>query len=287
MHDDGINGISASNGNGNGNDANNGNVGNDGNHPDDVDGLTRLSVIELERLRVAIERDDLGCPFTTTDLSAAHFDEDLKARARCLSGLGKEASLAALRVALAERAAQARNTAEPELVWTGPNDDRGTGRDTGVLLRELFEQARVSVLVCGYSFDHGETLLEPLYRAMVQHNVRVDLVINLPRCARDQSMETHLAIARERFLASNWPFGAPHPRLLFDPRTVQPDAVSSIHAKLVVVDRRFAFITSANFTDRGQTRNLECGVCFRHEPTATAMLEHFRRLTLLGLLKVL
>ena len=34
----------------------------------------------------------------------------------------------------------------------------------------------------------------------------------------------------------------------------------SLHAKCVVVDDERSFITSANFTDRGQTRNVEAGV---------------------------
>ena len=34
----------------------------------------------------------------------------------------------------------------------------------------------------------------------------------------------------------------------------------SMHAKCVAVDRRWAFISSANFTQRGQERNIEAGV---------------------------
>jgi len=36
--------------------------------------------------------------------------------------------------------------------------------------------------------------------------------------------------------------------------------VESLHAKCVVVDARITLIGSANFTDRGQTRNIEVGV---------------------------
>lgn len=35
---------------------------------------------------------------------------------------------------------------------------------------------------------------------------------------------------------------------------------ASLHAKCVVVDERWVLVTSANFTDRGQTRNVEVGV---------------------------
>ena len=66
--------------------------------------------------------------------------------------------------------------------------------------------------------------------------------------------------AAERFESENWPFGLPRPRLNFDPRTVAPGAVASLHAKCVVVDRRWALVGSENFTDRGQHRDLEVGI---------------------------
>jgi phosphatidylserine/phosphatidylglycerophosphate/cardiolipin synthase-like enzyme len=36
-----------------------------------------------------------------------------------------------------------------------------------------------------------------------------------------------------------------------------------LHAKCIVVDHEQALITSANFTNRGQTRNIEVGVLIR------------------------
>jgi hypothetical protein len=56
------------------------------------------------------------------------------------------------------------------------------------------------------------------------------------------------------FLIANWPFGAPIPRLYYDPRTVEPTSTASLHAKCIVVDDRRALVTSANFTSRGQER---------------------------------
>jgi phosphatidylserine/phosphatidylglycerophosphate/cardiolipin synthase-like enzyme len=47
---------------------------------------------------------------------------------------------------------------------------------------------------------------------------------------------------------------------------------ASLHAKCVVVDGRLVFVTSANFTDRGQTRNVEVGVVL-DEPRLAAVLE--------------
>lgn len=65
----------------------------------------------------------------------------------------------------------------------------------------------------------------------------------------------------DRFFREIWIFGVPKPDVYYDPRTVVrgPPWVS-LHAKCVVVDDERALITSANFTDRGQTRNVEAGV---------------------------
>lgn len=54
----------------------------------------------------------------------------------------------------------------PELVWTGPEVSAGTARDTAVVLRELFEGARKSVILAGYSPDHTSDTL--LWRGFLQ-----------------------------------------------------------------------------------------------------------------------
>ena len=78
------------------------------------------------------------------------------------------------------------------------------------------------------------------------------------------------------FLAKNWPFGPPHPALFYDPRTVSPGAIESLHAKCIVVDERVALIGSANFTDRGQSRNVEVGAMIEDEAFAKAPASQWR-----------
>ncbi|MCB9528383.1 MAG: hypothetical protein H6701_08330 [Myxococcales bacterium] len=65
----------------------------------------------------------------------------------------------------------------------------------------------------------------------------------------------------KRFTADVWP-GQRRPALYYDPRSVafDVDARASLHAKAVIVDRRKAFVTSANFTEAAQARNIEAGV---------------------------
>ena len=54
-------------------------------------------------------------------------------------------------------------TADAGARLDGPEAPAGTARDTAVVLRELFEGARESVILAGYSFDHA-AVLAPLHR---------------------------------------------------------------------------------------------------------------------------
>jgi phosphatidylserine/phosphatidylglycerophosphate/cardiolipin synthase-like enzyme len=68
-----------------------------------------------------------------------------------------------------------------------------------------------------------------------------------------------------------WPFGDPKPVVYFDPRTAEERSPVSLHAKCVVIDHEYALVTSANFTDRGQTRNIEAGVAIEDRAFAASL----------------
>jgi phosphatidylserine/phosphatidylglycerophosphate/cardiolipin synthase-like enzyme len=54
-----------------------------------------------------------------------------------------------------------------------------------------------------------------------------------------------------------------------------PGVFASLHAKCVVVDGRWVFATSANFTNRGQSRNVEVGLLVEDGSVATALEAQF------------
>ena len=78
------------------------------------------------------------------------------------------------------------------------------------------------------------------------------------------------------FRTEEWP-GERLPDLYYDPRSLEPVAGkrSCLHAKCVVVDRRLALVTSANFTEAAQTRNIEVGALIRCDRFAAKVAEHF------------
>lgn len=51
-------------------------------------------------------------------------------------------------------------------------------------------------------------------------------------------------------------------------------AGASLHAKVLVVDRKVALVGSANFTGHALESNLECGLVVRGGPVPTMLAEH-------------
>lgn len=220
--------------------------------------LKGVSTAVLTELRDGLASGLLRAPVDRASLVGFGVRHHLDAIDGSLGGHRSAACLAILDVALAER--EDRRPV-PELVWTGPEAPAGAARDTAVVLRSLFEKARESVILAGYSFDHAEDVLSPLYAAMRDHGVSAAFFVDIPQIERHMDADAHVARAFKRFLAESWPFGEPRPRLFFDKRALKPGPPwCSIHAKCVVVDGASAFVSSANFTQRGQERNIEVGV---------------------------
>ncbi len=220
--------------------------------------LKSVSTTVLEQLREALASGMLRPPVDRAALVGFGVRHQLEAIEHALAGHKSAACLAILDVALAER--QERRPT-PELVWTGPEAPAGTARDTAIVLRALFEGARESVLLAGYSFDHAQAVLAPLHRAMTDHGVQARFFVDVKQIEHGQIAGTHLAEQLDGFVTQNWPFGEPRPRIYYDRRALTPGPPwCSLHAKCVVVDGVKAFVSSANFTQRGQERNIEVGV---------------------------
>ena len=180
-------------------------------------------------------------------------------------------------MACAVRAERMRHPAtRVSLVWTGPETRASAARDTTVVVRELFEGAQRHVVVAGYSFEHGEGILAPLHAAMRDRGVRVEMFVHLEE-AREVPADPawYLATRAAALRSANWGFGDPVPTLYVDPRAAVPRSYASLHVKCVVVDGERAMVGSANFTDRGQTRNIEAGVLVEDARFAEELVRQF------------
>jgi len=231
---------------------------------DTVADLSRVPDSTLERLRDAIRSDRLRLPITRASLLDQGIQHQHDALEGALSGHSALACLSVLDAVLAER--QAGKRPAPELVWSGPERVNSTARDTAVVLRALFERAQKQVILAGYDFTQGSSLLEPLWIAMRDRAVDARFFVHIEQTTQALSDEAAYANTKVRELVTQmWPFGEPRPHIYYDARACKPRPWFNMHAKCVVVDGTVSLVTSANFTRRAHEQNIECGVLLEDE----------------------
>ena len=236
--------------------------------------LTEVSDPDLEKLLRTISLGRIQFPIRTTDLVAeglAHLKESLA----CLAGLDRDAVAALLGAVLAER--RRRVSTSVDLVWTGPEVPGSVSRDTAVALRELFASATERVLVAGFWFFNAADILRPLHAVMRDRGVEALMFLHIePAQTAHANLDAHVAEQVRRFLHYSWPFGEPFPALYYNPDTVRQGAGVILHAKCVVVDERRSLVTSANFTESAQTRNIEVGALIDDATFARSLVQQWR-----------
>jgi phosphatidylserine/phosphatidylglycerophosphate/cardiolipin synthase-like enzyme len=113
----------------------------------------------------------------------------------------------------------------------------------------------------------------------------VQMFLNVKRPFGDTSTDGELIAAfAHRFRTEHWPTDRPLPEIYFDPRSLALDArrKSVLHAKCVVIDERTSFVSSANFTEAAQERNIEVGVLVRSQIVAERLMNFFAALISTG-----
>lgn len=199
-----------------------------------------------------------------------------------LLGLTPEQVAAVLELLVRDR--QERKLPEPpiDLVTTGPETQGITNRDTSVVVRELFAHAQECVLVVGYAVYQGQRVFETLAKRMEESpELDVQFFLDISRPDGDTTA-SDIVVSRftQRFRQSQWPVGCRLPEVYYDPRSISDEEPvrSSLHAKCVVVDRKHVFVSSANFTEAGQERNIEVGLSIKSPWLAERLIRHFRLL---------
>ncbi len=176
------------------------------------------------------------------------------------------------------------------LVWSGASEPTQGMRDTREVLEELFGKAERHVLISTYVIYNGKSVFAPLAKRMRERpGLEVELYVNLPSktgYAADEKAD--VAAYRETFVREDWPANTRMPAVYYDPESRnQGSSRTSLHAKCVVVDGRWAFITSANFTEAAQERNIEAGVLLDQPQVAESLVGRFRALREAGRLRVM
>ena len=162
--------------------------------------------------------------------------------------VGGSTLLLCLQAAEAARNYAKQSTDKCDLIWTGPIQFPIPARSTLGVIKEMINEANESVTIVGYRIeDYAEPIIAALYLA-AKRNVNVRLVID--RAKRQ------LSIFRKIWI--DWEL----PEFYYREPS-EKDPMSSIHAKMIIVDSNKLLITSANLTYHGLSSNLEIGVKIR------------------------
>lgn len=249
----------------------------------------KLSRPALIGLAAALDTGRLRAPYsipTVESFVPKGFCREIVDELNRLSTAGASAFHIAytLNLLAAERIATQQVRDRVELVWTGQEVAGSESRDTAVVVRELFNTAKRSVLISSFVIDRGEkarNLFEGLAKRMdADSGLRVRMFLNIQRPHRNEELETTLLQRfAETFRKEIWT-GNRLPEVFYDPRALAlgTEVKACLHAKCVVVDEERVFITSANFTEAAHERNIEAGVLLADPVAARAVRLQFENL---------
>ncbi len=193
---------------------------------------------------------------------------------------------------LAEEREAAQGIADRvELVWSGLDLEAATTRDTEVVVHQLFRQAQRTILVASFAVDRDQkahALFGDLADRMdAEPDLDVRFFLNVQRQRHDDRAESILLREfADSFRDRVWP-GTRLPDLFHDPRSlaVGGPTRACLHAKCIVVDDELAFLTSANFTEAAQLRNIEAGLLVDDRQVARSLRAQFETLVERGALR--
>lgn len=144
-------------------------------------------------------------------------------------------------------------------VWTGPTSDGEPVRLTVAVVADLIATAREEIVLASYATVPGEAVESALVDA-AGRGVEITLVLERPQ-------------DNPGFAGQSDPLGQVAARRLHWPADARPKG-ASLHAKVLVVDRRLALVGSANLTGAALQRNLECGLLVEGGAVPRRLAEH-------------
>jgi phosphatidylserine/phosphatidylglycerophosphate/cardiolipin synthase-like enzyme len=176
----------------------------------------------------------------------------------------------------------------PDLVVSGPDVPGVPTADTYTVVQSLFQEAQNEIVLAGYAFHNGKLLFERLAeQKRLRPQLRIIFHVDVPRRSGDTATADGIILRyAEEFRSRHWPW-QPFPEVYYDPRALDTDshARASLHAKVVVVDRAKLFLTSANFTEAAQQRNIEMGLLSKAVYLAEQVAAYFEGLRQSGRLQ--
>ncbi len=183
----------------------------------------------------------------------------------------------ALGLAQAERDAAIHGT---QLAISGPDVPGIPVFNTQATVASLFSQAEQEVLMTSYVFHSAGEILRPLAQKHDENpNFRVRILLDLTH-KRGPKKLPFAAVAPdfiEQFKEHQWP-GERLPEIWDYREGFERNDAGVLHSKVILVDRKTAYVTSANFTEAAQDRNIEAGVLVQNAHFAGRLQGYFESL---------
>ena len=245
-----------------------------------------LTSASLRELACALREAQASSGLSAHALQQIVGGELLRESLQSINQLRDEGWTAPQIATLVELLADTRMQAEsPEqlfdLVLSGPDVAGVPTRDTAAVMQTLIEGCEREVILVGYAVHNGRQLFERLARKMEEcPGLKVWFCLHVGRRYGDTSLASEIVrrFASE-FVTQHWPWSL-RPSVYFDPRSLGDvtGGRTSLHAKCLIVDRCRALITSANFTEAAQRRNIEAGIVVTYVPFVERIATYFEGL---------
>ena len=231
--------------------------------------LAQLQRSDLLSLAAAVRTGRISPPFSPNALSriiggATSIEVSLALQRLFEAGCSVTALALWMEILGAASSMRPRVADLATLVMTGPIQTAAVHRDTRVVVADLFRRAESSVVIAGYAIHQGRQIFSDLAARMQDlAALNVRLYLNLtpkPGDTRDDS--ERISKSASEFVERHWPSNHRLPEIYYDRRGLRPNPEQpvSFHAKCIIRDRKELFISSANFTEAAQNRNIEMGV---------------------------
>jgi phosphatidylserine/phosphatidylglycerophosphate/cardiolipin synthase-like enzyme len=127
------------------------------------------------------------------------------------------------------------------------------------------------VLISTYGIYGGREIFHNLAARMDQNaDLRVSIFMNVSQTTSSV----------EHFREHHWPQQSRLPKIYYDARSLDNNPVESsvLHSKCLVIDAKEVLVTSANFTEAAQRRNIEVGLLVKSEVLAGQVTRFFESL---------
>ncbi|MGO2151646.1 MAG: DISARM system phospholipase D-like protein DrmC [Microbacterium gubbeenense] len=152
------------------------------------------------------------------------------------------------------------NATDIRAVWSGPTFD-GDSDHTTSALAHLIDGATEDVFASTYSATSDSAFVRALSRAIAR-GIRVTLLVDVT-----VNNGGTASMLREKLIGARfWAYWPPAGQYGLQ------------HSKVLIVDSRIAFVTSANLSTAGAERNLETGVTVHNADFASSMRQRFTKL---------